>query len=70
MRNQKDRVIIDSNILISFLLTGDFLKFDKIIADNGLVIILSQELVDEFIEVTQRRKLKNILTWTMLKACC
>jgi putative PIN family toxin of toxin-antitoxin system len=59
MQSQRDRVIIDSNIWISFLLTGDFLKFDKIIADNDLVIILSQELVDEFIEVTQRNKFKK-----------
>jgi len=59
MQSQKDRVIIDSNIWISFLLTGDFLKFNEIIADNDLVIILSQELVDEFIEVTQRNKFKK-----------
>lgn len=34
MRNRKDRVIIDTNLWISFLLTKDFAKFDTIIADQ------------------------------------
>jgi putative PIN family toxin of toxin-antitoxin system len=59
MRNQSDRIIIDSNIWISFLLTRDYLKFDKIIADAELILIFSQELVDEFVEVTQRNKFKK-----------
>jgi putative PIN family toxin of toxin-antitoxin system len=59
MRNQKDKIIIDSNIWISFLLTRDYLKFDKIIADAELTLIFSQELVDEFLEVTRRNKFKK-----------
>jgi putative PIN family toxin of toxin-antitoxin system len=55
----KDRVIIDTNLWISFLLTKDFSKFDTIIADNGPVLLFSQELLDEFIEVAGRTKFKK-----------
>jgi len=59
MRNQKDKVIIDTNLWISFLLTKDFTRVDKIIADKKLVLLFSQELIDEIIEVTQRRKFRK-----------
>lgn len=59
MRTQKNRVIIDTNLWISFLLTKDFSTFDNIIAHNKLTLIFSQELVDEFVEVTQRDKFRK-----------
>ncbi|MDR3697024.1 putative toxin-antitoxin system toxin component, PIN family [Mucilaginibacter sp.] len=59
MRTQKNRVIIDTNLWISFLLTKDFSTFDKIVAANKLTLIFSQELVDEFVEVTQRDKFRK-----------
>jgi len=59
MRTQKNRVIIDTNLWISFLLTKDFSTFDNIIARNKLTLIFSQELVDEFVEVTQRDKFRK-----------
>lgn len=59
MQNQKDRIIIDTNIWISFLLTRNFSKLDKIITDDKITLIFSQDLVDEFIEVTQRDKFKK-----------
>ena len=59
MRNQKDKVIIDTNLWISFLLTIDFTKFDTIIADKKLILLFSQELIDEIVEVTQRIKFRK-----------
>jgi len=59
MRNQKDRVIIDTNLWISFLLTKDFTRFDTIIADKKLVLLFSQELIDEIVEITQRIKFRK-----------
>lgn len=59
MRNQKDRVIIDTNLWISFLLTKDFTKFDTIITGKKTVLLFSQELVDEIVEVTQRIKFRK-----------
>ena len=59
MPKQKDRVIIDTNLWISFLLTKDFSKFDSIIADYEIMLLFSEELVSEIIEVTQRTKFRK-----------
>ena len=59
MPNQKDRIIIDTNLWISFLLTKDFSKFDRIISNQEIELIFSQELVDEIVEVTQRSKFRK-----------
>lgn len=49
MPKTKDRVIIDANLWISFLLTKDFATLDRIFTDQALVLLFSQELLDEFI---------------------
>ncbi|HVS92909.1 MAG TPA: putative toxin-antitoxin system toxin component, PIN family [Mucilaginibacter sp.] len=67
MQDQKDRVILDTNILISLLITRDFLKFDKLITQDKVVFILSQELIEEFVEVAQRPKLKKYFAWTSVE---
>jgi len=59
MPNQKDRVVIDTNLWISFLLTKDLKKLDTIIAVQELTLIISQELIDEIVEVTQRSKFRR-----------
>ena len=59
MQNQKDRVIIDTNLWISFLLTKDLSKFDSIISNQQIDLLFSQELVDELVEVTQRIKFRR-----------
>ena len=59
MPDQKDRIIIDTNIWISFLLTKDLSKFDSIIANNEIKLIFCQELIDEIVEVTQRIKFRK-----------
>ena len=59
MRSQKNRVIIDTNLWISFLLTKEFTRFDTIIADKEIILLFSQELIDEIVEVTQRKKFRK-----------
>lgn len=59
MPGQKDRIIIDTNIWISFLLTKDLSKFDSIIANNEIKLIFCQELIDEIVEVTQIIKFRK-----------
>lgn len=59
MQDQKDRVIIDTNLWISFLLTNDTRKLDSIITDKKLILLFSRELIDEIIEVTQRKKFRK-----------
>lgn len=59
MPKKKDRIIIDTNLWISFLLTNDFTKLDRIFKDKLVILLFSQTLLEEFIEVAQRPKLKK-----------
>jgi putative PIN family toxin of toxin-antitoxin system len=56
---KKHRVIIDTNLWISFLLTSDYSKVDRMFANNNITLLFSQELIDEFVEVAQRPKFKK-----------
>ena len=49
----KHRIVIDTNLWISFLLTSDYSKIDPLFSSQGIVLLFSQELIDEFIEVAQ-----------------
>ncbi len=55
----KHRIIIDTNLWISFLLTGDYSKIDHLFANERVVLLFSQELLDEFIEVAERPKFRK-----------
>ncbi|MEO6637252.1 MAG: putative toxin-antitoxin system toxin component, PIN family [Ginsengibacter sp.] len=59
MPGQRDRVIIDTNLWISFLLTKNFTRLDKMISHKEVVLLFSQELINEIVEVTQRRKFRK-----------
>lgn len=55
--NKKSRIIVDTNLWISYLISNNFNQLDKIINSKYCTIIFSQELMDEFIEVSSRPKL-------------
>lgn len=59
MPKKKDRVIIDTNLWISFLLTSGYTKLDTIFADGRIMLVFSQELLNEFVAVAQRPKFKK-----------
>ncbi len=56
---KNDRIIIDTNLWISFLLTKDYSKLDKLFSNNDLVLLFSAELLEEFVEVARRPKFKK-----------
>ena len=62
MQNKVTRIIIDTNIWISFLITKDFTKLDEIIFSKQGTLIFSQELLDEFLEVVKRPKFKRFFS--------
>ncbi len=68
MPKRKPRVIIDTNLWISFLLTKNFSNLDKVFADQSLTLLFSQELLDEFIEVARRPKFKRYFSFADLQA--
>ena len=68
MPKKKDRIIIDTNLWVSFLLTNDFSKLDKIFEEQVVVLLFSKTLLDEFIEVAQRSKFKKYFTLADLES--
>ena len=59
MPNQKNRIVIDTNILISFFLIKKSSRFDTLIAQAEVLLLYNQELIDEFITVTKRSKFER-----------
>ncbi len=68
MPKVKDRVIIDTNLWISFLINKDYSKLDKILSNKLAALLYSQELIEEFIEVAQRPKLRRYFSADDLQA--
>jgi len=59
MRFQKNKIIVDTNLWISFLLTIDLSILDTILVNNKITLLFSEELIEEFVEVTQRIKFRK-----------
>ncbi len=59
MHREKDRIIIDTNLWISFILTGNFSRLDKIINRDSSVLLFSIELLEEFTDVASRPKFRK-----------
>jgi uncharacterized protein len=59
MPKQKDRIIIDTNLWLSFLISRDNSALDSIFSENLVTLLYSQELIDEFISVARRPKFRK-----------
>lgn len=64
MPKRRSRVIIDTNIWISFLLTNNLSRLDKLFTQDVIVLLFSEELLEEFIEVSKRPKFKKYFSQT------
>ncbi len=62
MQNKVSRIVIDTNLWISFLITKDFAKLDEIIFSRKGILVFSQELLDEFLEVAKRLKFRRFFS--------
>ena len=56
MKINQSRIIVDTNLWISYLITKGYHRLDKLILTDKAVLIFSRELIDEFVEVSQRPK--------------
>lgn len=59
MAKKVNRIILDINLWISFLLASDYTKLDSILSLQQTQLIFSEELLNEFVEVAQRPKFKK-----------
>lgn len=57
MRNKK--IILDTNLWISFLISNKFSQIDKLIENKKIILIFSNELLEEFIDVVSRPQFKK-----------
>lgn len=62
MRNKARRIIIDTNLWISFLISKDISKLDELIFSKKAILIFSQELLDEFLDVAKRPKFRRFFS--------
>ncbi len=61
-RFSKSRVIIDTNLWISFLITKNFSFIDKYIETRKIILLFSEELIEEFLTVVARPKFSKYFT--------
>ena len=59
MRIRQNRVIIDTNLWISYLISKDYFWIDKLIQNKDIWLVFSRDLMDEFLTVVQRPKLSR-----------
>jgi len=59
MKVKRSRIIIDTNLWISYLISKGYKRLDKLIISDKVRLIFSKELIDEFIDVTQRPKFEK-----------
>jgi len=62
MAKKVDRIIIDTNLWISYLITKDFKNLDNKILTGKIKAIFSLDLIEEFLSVAYRPKFKKYFT--------
>ncbi len=62
MASKKLKIILDTNILVSFLITKEYEKLDNKIFSGKIILLFSDELIDEFISVVQRPKFMKLFS--------
>jgi len=56
MPRKKIKLILDTNFWVSYLITDKFKYLDETIFGNTVQLVFSEELIEEFITVSQREK--------------
>jgi putative PIN family toxin of toxin-antitoxin system len=59
---QKCRIIIDTNLWVSFLLSKRFHFIEELLAGGNVELVFCSELLAELLEVTNRPKLRKFFT--------
>jgi len=62
MKSKPKRVIIDTNLWISFLISNNYSKLDDILLKKECVLVFSDELLKEFLEVAHRPKFRRFFS--------
>ena len=58
MTKYQKKLILDTNLWISFLITKNYNQLDHILFVEDVRLIFSQELLEEFLDVVKRPKFR------------
>ena len=58
------KIVIDTNLWISFLISKKFIKLENLLRKDELIIIMSQEQIDELFTVAKRDKFRKYFKFT------
>ena len=62
MLPNQNKIIIDTNLWISYLISKNYKWIDNLIINHNYRLVFSQELIDEFLSVAKRPKIKKYFT--------
>lgn len=64
----KIRVILDTNLWISYLISKRLKRIDQLFEEDKIILVFSQELIEEFVEVAQRPKFSKYFSQEDIEA--
>lgn len=64
MLKKMSRIIIDTNLWISFIITKSFSKLDELLFSKQCILVFSEELLHEFLDVAKRPKFRSFFSQT------
>ena len=67
MPRKSNRLILDTNLWISFLLSKKFNFLDTLFQNSDITVLFSKELLDEFVDVATRTKFERYFSQTDLQ---
>lgn len=62
MPTVRPRLVVDTNLWISFLLTRSRSRLERILLDRSVILLFSEELLEEFVNVATRPKFKKFFS--------
>jgi len=62
MANNSKRIILDTNLWISFLISNDFDKLTQLLISHQVQLLFSTELLEEFLDVVKQPKLRKYVS--------
>jgi putative PIN family toxin of toxin-antitoxin system len=62
MIKKQTKLILDTNLWISFLITKNYTQLDEILFVKNAKLIFSQELLEEFLDVVNRPKFRRFFS--------
>ena len=58
----RDKIIIDTNLWISFLISGDYSKLDRLLLGGKCILLFNEELLEELLIVSQCPKFRKFFS--------